>query len=311
MADVGNAGSGGRRASDRIDLAMGAKPVTTPIMTQRNFSMVDVFGDGLFAGNPLAVIAGAEDLDTAQMQRIANWTNLSETTFLLPPANPAADYRVRIFTVDRELPFAGHPTLGSCHAWLQHGGRPRDESLIVQECGAGLVTIRRDGERLAFAAPPLIRSGPLTEDEMAEVLSVLRIERLAVVDASWVSNGPGWVAVLLDSAEAVLTVEPVRTHPRVIDVGVVGPHADGDADYEIRGFFSAGPGMLVEDPVTGSLNASVAQWLYTSGRVEGSYVAAQGTKLGRRGRVHLSRDREGRVWVGGTSVSLFTGSAAF
>jgi len=280
-------------------------------MTQRTFSMVDVFGDGLFAGNPLAVIASGEDLDTAQMQRIANWTNLSETTFLLPPANPAADYRVRIFTVDRELPFAGHPTLGSCHAWLENGGRPRDESLIVQECGAGLVTIRRDGDRLAFAAPPLIRSGPLSDEEMAEVLGVLRIERAAVVDASWVSNGPGWVALLLESAEAVLAVEPVRTHPRLIDVGVVGPHSGGDADYEIRGFFSAGPGMLVEDPVTGSLNASVAQWLYASGRVEGSYVAAQGTKLGRRGRVHLSRDREGRVWVGGTSVSLFTGSAAF
>jgi PhzF family phenazine biosynthesis protein len=280
-------------------------------MTKRAFHMVDVFGDGAFSGNPLAVIADASDLETEQMQRIANWTNLSETTFLLPPANPAADYRVRIFTVDRELPFAGHPTLGSCHAWLEQGGKPRDADLIVQECGAGLVTIRRDGDRLAFAAPPLIRSGPLTDEEMGEVLGVLRIERNAVVDASWVSNGPGWVAVLLDSAEAVLAVEPVRTHPRVIDVGVVGPHSGGDADFEIRGFFSAGPGMLVEDPVTGSLNASVAQWLYSSGRVQGPYVAAQGTKLGRRGRVHLSRDRDGRVWVGGACLSLFMGSAHF
>jgi PhzF family phenazine biosynthesis protein len=280
-------------------------------MTKRAFHMVDVFGDGAFSGNPLAVIADASDLETEQMQRIANWTNLSETTFLLPPANPAADYRVRIFTVDRELPFAGHPTLGSCHAWLEQGGKPRDADLIVQECGAGLVTIRRDGDRLAFAAPPLIRSGPLTDEEMGEVLGVLRIERNAVVDASWVSNGPSWVAVLLDSAEAVLAVEPVRTHPRVIDVGVVGPHSGGDADFEIRGFFSAGPGMLVEDPVTGSLNASVAQWLYSSGRVQGPYVAAQGTKLGRRGRVHLSRDRDGRVWVGGACLSLFMGSAHF
>lgn len=280
-------------------------------MTQRSFTMVDVFGDGFFAGNPLAVIASAQDLDSAQMQRIANWTNLSETTFLLPPANPAADYRVRIFTVDRELPFAGHPTLGSCHAWLENGGKPRDESLVVQECGAGLVTIRRDGERLAFAAPPLIRSGPLSDEEMEEVLNVLRLSREAVVDASWVSNGPGWVAVLLDSADAVLAVEPARTHQRLIDVGVVGPHAEGDADYEIRGFFSAGAGTLVEDPVTGSLNASVAQWLYASGRVDGSYVAAQGTRLDRRGRVHLSRDREGRIWVAGTCRSLFSGAALF
>ena len=280
-------------------------------MIQRAFHMVDVFGDGPFAGNPLAVVAAAQDLDTEQMQRIANWTNLSETTFLLPPTDPAADYRVRIFTVDRELPFAGHPTLGSCHAWLEEGGTPKADGLVVQECGAGLVAIRRDGEGLAFAAPPTTRSGPPTEEELDEILAVLRLDRDAVVDASWVSNGPGWVAVLLDSADAVLAIDPVRTHPRVIDVGVVGPHSGGDADFEIRAFFSAGPGVLVEDPVTGSLNASVAQWLFASKRAERPYVAAQGTKLGRRGRVWLSRDGDGQVWVAGATRSLFSGYAHF
>ena len=280
-------------------------------MTQRAFYMVDVFGDGPFAGNPLAVVTAAQDLDTEQMQRIANWTNLSETTFLLPPTDPAADYRVRIFTVSRELPFAGHPTLGSCHAWLEAGGRPKNDGVVVQQCGAGLVPIRRDGDELAFAAPPLTRSGPPTEEEMDEILAVLRLDRDAVVDASWVSNGPGWVAVLLDSAEAVLAVDPVRTHSRLIDVGVVGPHSGGDVDFEIRAFFTAGSGMLVEDPVTGSLNASVAQWLFASKRAEGSYVAAQGTKLGRRGRVRLSQEGEGQVWVAGNTRSLFSGNALF
>jgi PhzF family phenazine biosynthesis protein len=281
-------------------------------MTQRPFSMVDVFADGLFAGNPLAVIAEAEDLDTAEMQRIAHWLNLSETTFLLPPTDPQADYRVRIFTVDRELPFAGHPTLGSCHAWLERGGTPQQAGMVVQECGVGLVKIRRDGDRLAFAAPPLTRSGPLSDDELAEVLEVLQLDRDAIVEAAWTSNGPGWVTVLLDSAEAVLAVEPRRSHPRVIDVGVVGPHRSGaEVDYEIRAFFSAGPGMLVEDPVTGSLNASIAQWLYATERVSGPYVAAQGTKLGRRGRVQLSRDADGQVWVAGSSRSLFSGAGLF
>jgi len=281
-------------------------------MVRNPFSIIDVFGDGAFAGNPLAVVAGADDLDTDTMQRIANWLNLSETTFLLPPTNPAADYRVRIFTVDRELPFAGHPTLGSCHAWLADGGQPKQQGVVVQECGAGLVTVRRGDGRLTFAAPPLIRSGPLSDAELAEVLSVLQIGPDSVVDASWASNGPGWIAVLLESAEAVLALEPLRTCPRVVDIGVVGPHAAGaDADFEIRGFFSAGTGALVEDPVTGSLNASVAQWLYASGRIDRPYVAAQGTKLGRRGRVYLERDAGGQVWVGGSTRSLFSGTGLF
>jgi len=281
-------------------------------MTARPFTMVDVFGDGAFAGNPLAVVAEAADLDTAEMQRIANWLNLSETTFLLPPTDPQADYRVRIFTIDRELPFAGHPTLGSCHAWLERGGRPKQDGTILQECGAGLVPIRRDGDRLAFAAPPLIRSGPLDEAELEEVLAVLRLDRSAILDAVWACNGPGWIAVLVDSAEAVLAVEPLRSHSGIIDIGVVGPHrSGGDADYEIRAFFSAGPGMIIEDPVTGSLNASIAQWLYASGRIDRPYVAAQGTKLGRRGRVYLDRDAQDQVWVGGAARSLFSGTGLF
>ena len=280
-------------------------------MTQRPFLMIDVFGDGLFAGNPLAVIADGTGLDTDEMQRIAHWTNLSETTFLLPPTAPEADYRVRIFTVDRELPFAGHPTLGSAHAWLEQGGRPKTEGVVVQECGAGLVSLRRDGDRLAFAAPPRTRSGPLSDAELDEVLGVLRIGRDQVVDAQWVSNGPGWVAVLMDSAEAVLAVQPVVAHDRIIDVGVVGPHASGDADFEIRGFFSVEGGRLVEDPVTGSLNASVAQWLFESGRAKGSYVAAQGTRLGRRGRVYLSEDESGQIWVAGASRTLMSGAGSF
>jgi len=280
-------------------------------MTHRNFRMVDVFGDGMFAGNPLAVIADATDLDTAEMQRIAHWLNLSETTFLLPPTEAGADYRVRIFTVDRELPFAGHPTLGSAHAWLEQGGTPKTKGVVVQECGAGLVTLRHDSHRLAFAAPPRTRSGPLTDDELDEVIGVLRIGRDQVIDAQWVSNGPGWVAVLMESAEAVLAVKPVAVHDRIIDIGVVGPHKGGDIDFEIRGLFSVAGGTLVEDPVTGSLNASVAQWLFESGRATGSYVAAQGTKLGRRGRVHLSQDADGQVWVAGTTSTLMSGTGLF
>jgi len=280
-------------------------------MVQRNFRMIDVFGDGLFAGNPLAVISDATDLDTAEMQRIAHWLNLSETTFLLPPTDPAADYRVRIFTVDRELPFAGHPTIGSAHAWLEQGGTARNEGVVVQQCGAGLVTVRREGERLAFAAPPRTRSGPLTDEELDEVIGVLRIGRDQVVDAQWVSNGPGWVAILMDSAEAVLAVEPVAAHDRIIDIGVVGPNRGGDVDFEIRGLFSVNSGTLVEDPVTGSLNASVAQWLFESGRANGQYVAAQGTKLGRRGRVYLSLDASGQVWVAGAARTLMSGATLF
>ena len=274
----------------------------------RPFQMVDVFGQGPFSGNPLAVVANADDLATETMQRIARWLNLSETAFLVRPTDARADYRVRIFTLDREMPFAGHPTLGSCHAWLTGGGRPRHNGQVVQECGVGLVVVRRSGGSLAFAAPPLIRSGSVEASKVLEIAEILRIERSQIVDAQWADNGPGWVAVLLDSAETVLALEPVRQHRQRVDIGVVGPHnPDLDVAFEIRAFFSDHHGDLVEDPVTGSLNASIAQWLFSTGRAHGSYVAAQGTRLGRSGRIQIEQDETGQVWVGGQTRTMFSG----
>lgn len=274
----------------------------------RPFKLVDVFGTDPFTGNPLAVIADAEGLTTEEMQRITRWLNLSETTFLLPPTQEEADYRVRIFTLAHELPFAGHPTLGTCHAWLEAGGRPKREGAIVQECGAGLIEIRRDRERLAFAAPPLIRDGAPDEAELARVAEVLRIDPGVIVDAQWVDNGPGWIAVLLPSAEAVLAVQPLRHYPERLDIGLVGAHAPGnEAAFELRAIFTGPDGSMIEDPVTGSLNASVGQWLFASGRAQRHYVAAQGTRLGRTGRVDVSQDADGQVWVSGRTLTLFSG----
>jgi PhzF family phenazine biosynthesis protein len=262
--------------------------------------MIDVFGSGPLSGNPLAVVMGADTLTTDEMQRLTRWFNLSETTFLLPPTHPQADYRVRIFSLDREMPFAGHPTLGSCHAWLSANGTPKNETGIVQECGAGLVTIRRAQERLSFAAPPLIRSGAPTPAELEEALQLLRIEAHDIVDAAWIDNGPGWLGIRLASAEKVLALDPVRSWPGRIDIGVVGPHAKGsEAAFEVRAFFSDHLGAIAEDPVTGSLNASLAQWLFATDVVAEDYVAAQGTRLGRQGRIYLTRDDAGQIWVGG------------
>lgn len=274
----------------------------------RPYQLVDVFGLAPFSGNPLAVIAQAEGLSTEEMQAIARWMNLSETAFLLAPTDSAADYRVRIFTLTRELPFAGHPTLGSCHVWLTGGGRPKSPGRIVQECGAGLVTVRQDETGLAFAAPPLIRSGPVDAADVAEAAALLRIEVADVVEARWIDNGPGWMGLMLASAEAVLAVEPTRHHPRQIDIGLVGPHpAGGETAFELRALFTDATGTLVEDPVTGSLNASVGQWLFDSGRASGRYVAAQGTRLGRTGRITVEQDEDGTVWVGGRTLTLFSG----
>jgi len=274
----------------------------------RPFKLVDVFGTDPFSGNPLAVISNGDDLSTEEMQRITRWLNLSETTFLLPPTHPEADYRVRIFTLSHELPFAGHPTLGTCHAWLEAGGKPKRKGSVIQECGAGLIELRAGADGLAFAAPPLVRSGPPTEAEIAEVATVLNIDRAAILEAEWVDNGPGWIAVLLASAEAVLAVEPLRHHQDRIDIGIVGPHAPGGAAaFEIRAIFSAPGGGLIEDPVTGSLNASVGQWLFASGRAKDRYVAAQGTRLGRTGRITVTQDAGGQVWVGGRTLTLFSG----
>jgi PhzF family phenazine biosynthesis protein len=277
----------------------------------RRFQQLDVFADTPFLGNPLAVVIDAEDMTTAQMQALARWTNLSETAFLLPPESPEADYRVRIFTLIGELPFAGHPTLGACQAWLNSGGAPRDPDLIVQECGAGLVPIRRTDDTLAFAAPPLLRSGEVDEAFVVELAAVLGIDRDAIVDTQWADNGPGWVAVLLETADAVLAVESDRSRysgDQQLDIGLVGPYPPGsECDVEVRALFSDGPSSMREDPVTGSLNASLAQWLLGSGRLTAPYVASQGTRLGRAGRPRIDQDASGTIWVGGRSFTCIDG----
>jgi len=279
---------------------------------KRQFQLVDVFSDRPFYGNPLAVVFDAGYLETEDMQRITRWLNLSETTFLLPPTTDEADYRVRIFTLERELPFAGHPTLGTCHAWLRAGRRSRDGTTVVQECGAGLLTIRRTDDMLAFAAPPLLRGGPVEDEKLAEIAAVLRIRREDIVDANWVDNGPGWIAVLLESAQAVLDIDPARSHENRIDVGVVGPHEPGEPSaFELRALFTDHEGAIREDPVTGSLNASVAQWLLDSGRAKAPWVATQGRRLDRAGRIEIDRDSDGTVWIGGKTCTLFEGSCAF
>ena len=272
---------------------------------QRPFAQVDVFTVTPYAGNPVAVVLDGTGLDSDQMQRFARWTNLSETTFVLPPSAPVADYRVRIFTPVLELPFAGHPTLGTCHAWLTLGaGEPKQRDVIVQECAAGLVHVRRTEDGLAFAAPPLLRSGPVDEELVARIASILGIGRAEIVDAQWADNGPGWVAVMLASAEAVLAVEPSFSE---LDLGIVGPHPAGSLEaYEVRAFFPK-DGVAVEDPVTGSLNAGIGQWLAGT-RLPASYVASQGTVLGRRGRVHVSREGDA-VWVGGDTRTALVGEA--
>jgi PhzF family phenazine biosynthesis protein len=270
----------------------------------RQFRQVDVFTDTPYFGNPLAVVLGAEGLTDEQMRQVANWANLSETTFVLPPQASGADYLVRIFTPTSELPFAGHPTLGTCHAWLEAGGRPAQAGLVVQECGAGLVALEQTDTGLAFAAPPLLRSGPV-EDEVADrVAAELNIGRDEMVDIQWADNGPGWVAVLLDSAEAALAIRPGAVS---MDIGVAGLHPPGSAvALEVRAF--SGQVSTVEDPVTGSLNASLAQWLLATGRLQAPYLAAQGTALGRRGRIQISQDETGQVWVGGSTVTCISGT---
>jgi PhzF family phenazine biosynthesis protein len=271
---------------------------------QRRFAQVDVFTDVPYTGNPVAVVLDGDGIGGGDMQRVARWTNLSETTFVLPPTTSDADYRVRIFTTAIELPFAGHPTLGTCHAWLAAGGTPRSSAEIVQECAAGLIRIRRDGERLAFAAPPLRRSGPADSETVERLAAAFGLDHSAIEAAEWVDNGPGFIALLLAGADAVLAAEPT-----FIDapVGLVGFHPPGSATaIEVRGFFPD-RGTLVEDPVTGSLNAGIAQWLTSSGRIEAPYVASQGTALGRAGRVHVSAD-DGDLWVGGGTVTCIDGT---
>ncbi|WP_041652399.1 PhzF family phenazine biosynthesis protein [Pseudarthrobacter phenanthrenivorans] len=279
--------------------------MTSPLRN-RPFHQVDVFSSEPYRGNPLAVVLDAADLSAEEMQGFANWTNLSETTFLLPPTDSRADYRVRIFTGNEEFPFAGHPTLGSAHTWLEAGGVPQSERFVVQECGAGLVRVRRDDGRLAFAAPALTRFEPVEDDVRNRLAAGLRLPVSAFLDASWLVNGPEWVGVLLESAADVLAVQPDYAAMGNLKVGVVGPHPAGaGADFEIRTFI---PGdAMLEDPVTGSFNAGVAQWLIGSNRAPNEYVAAQGTVLGRAGRIHVQAD-DGEIWVGGASATCIRGS---
>jgi PhzF family phenazine biosynthesis protein len=274
----------------------------------RPFRQVDVFTDVPFLGNPVAVVLDAAGIDDATMRRIARWTNLSETTFVLPPTEPAADYRVRIFTPVDELPFAGHPTLGTCHAWLEAGGVPQAPDVVVQECAAGLVRVRRSPGGLAFAAPPLVRSGPIAGDLVVALAAAVGLEPGAVVDAAWVDNGPGWVALLLDSVETVERARPgpLAGLPAALKIGLAAQHEPGgEHAVEVRAFFPK-DAMLVEDPVTGSLNASLAQWLLGTGRLSAPYVASQGRALGRAGKVRVSED-DGTIWIGGGTVTCVEG----
>ncbi len=273
---------------------------------QRPFREVDVFTETPLGGNPVAVVLDSGGLSTSEMQRFANWTNLSETTFVLPPSSEQADYQVRIFTPSRELPFAGHPTLGTCHAWLEAGGKPALPEVFVQECGAGLVEIRRVPAGLAFAAPPLVRSGRVEEPVAQHIAELLGTSRAGLTDLAWADNGPGWVAVLLPTPEDVLALRP-----GVVDmnIGVAACYPAGSPDaIEVRAFFRSGD-ATIEDPVTGSLNASLAQWLLDTGRVSAPYVARQGTALGRSGRVHIFREADGQIWVGGGTVTCVSGNA--
>ncbi|WP_027996792.1 PhzF family phenazine biosynthesis protein [Simplicispira psychrophila] len=296
-------------------------------MRLRPFQQVDVFTATPYRGNPLAVVLDGTDMSTEAMQRFTDWTHLSEATFVLPPTPPArlagADYRVRIFCPGRELPFAGHPTLGSCHAWLQAGGQPQQSDRVVQECAAGLITLRRHGTRLAFAAPPLVTSGPLDEPEVALIARGLGVARSDIVAHAWCDNGPRWRGVLLHSAAQVLALQPDATVLAGLDVGVIGPRgkvgvagptaAANDAAndpeniaFEVRAFLPGHSGLM-EDPVTGSLNAALAQWLIGAGLAPPRYIASQGTALGSAGRVHVAQEGSD-IWIGGDTVTCVQGT---
>ncbi|HSM44304.1 MAG TPA: PhzF family phenazine biosynthesis protein [Acidimicrobiia bacterium] len=275
----------------------------------RRFRLVDVFGERPLTGNPLAVVIDSEALTTEEMLEITRWLDFSETTFLGPATDPGADYAVRIFTLAGELPFAGHPTLGSCHVWQSLADESRDE--IIQECGVGLVRLQRTGQRIAFEAPELVRSGAVDPGELEELADVLGIDVAEIRAARWVDNGPGWVGLLLEDADAVLALEPDFSRGMKggkYDIGVVGMYREGwEHLYEVRAFFSGSRGEMLEDPVTGSLNASIAQWLIGQGLAKTPYVASQGRALGRSGRVHISGDADS-VWVGGRVFDVVEGT---
>ncbi|OZD49020.1 phenazine biosynthesis protein PhzF [Rhodococcus sp. 06-1477-1A] len=277
-------------------------------MGTRRFAQVDVFTSEPYRGNPVAVVLDGDGVDDDTMARFAKWTNLSETTFVQTATTRDADYKLRIFTPGGEIPFAGHPTLGSAHAWLASADDSSNRSQIVQECGVGLVTVKRDGSALSFRAPNPVKSGPLDEEYLEHICAALRIHRDSILDHQWVDNGPGWAAVRLSSASEVLELEPDETLMKDLILGVVGPHPDGFAQqFEVRSF-----ALLLgipEDPVTGSLNAGIGQWLIRSGVAPSSYRARQGTVLGRHGIISVADSSDG-LWVGGESVTCIDGNVS-
>lgn len=275
---------------------------------QRDFAQVDVFSPQPYLGNPVAVVLDGDGLSDEQMQQVARWTNLSETTFLLPPTQPGADYRVRIFCPGGELPFAGHPTLGSANAWLEAGGRPADGGAVIQQCAAGLVTVRRSPDGLAFAAPPLLRTGDLDAEYLGRIVAAFGIDEARVLGHQWVDNGPGWAVIRLAGAAEVIALEPDLAAIPDAMVGVIGAYPAGHpADFEMR-TFAPGAGVA-EDPVCGSMNASVGQWLSRTGVVSGRYRVSQGSRLGRAGQITVTPDADGTVWVGGATTTLLRGTA--
>ncbi len=297
----------------------------------RPYKQVDVFTATPYLGNPLAVVLDSEGLSDAEMAAFARWTNLSETIFLLTPTQPSADYRVRIFTPTAELAFAGHPTLGSCHAWLEAGGKPK-ASEIIQECKVGLVRVKQNTRGLAFAAPPLKRSTP-SESQLTRITAALGIQSSQITASQLLDNGSNWCGLLLDSVDTVLEINAnyIEIQNIGIKIGVAAMYVNSTAtqliakssrearafspttkstsneeeqpDIEVRAFTLKG-----EDPVTGGLNASLAQWLIADGFLPKKYLASQGICLERAGRVRVERDLSGQVWVGGEAVTCIEGS---
>ncbi len=272
------------------------------------YKTVDVFTQKAFSGNPLAVIFGADGLSTKEMQHITRWMNLSESVFLQKPEHPDADYKVRIFTLTGELPFAGHPTIGSCFAWLENGGKAKDKNFIIQECAAGLIKLKLDGEKISFIAPPLIRSGTVSDTDLKMACRILGITSQDIKASHWIDNGPGWMGILLESADKVLQLKPKSNPDDHFDIGVIGAYPqNSESQFELRALFNNQNGSLVEDPVTGSLNASAAQWLIKKGLAPSTYIASQGTCMQRQGRVHIHQDEAGNTWVGGHCTTRVNG----
>lgn len=305
MAGPANApGSSGDRPLSRG--AWRANPVRVAAMKMRRYTEVDVFAHEAYRGNALAVVHDADGLSAEDMQRFANWTNLSETTFLLAPSDPQADYRVRIFSAREELPFAGHPTLGSAKAWVNAGGSTRPGGMVVQECAAGLIPIRVMENQIAFEAPRLTRYGPVEESLVRRIAMILGVSRAQIIDVSWLVNGPKWIGVRFASAGEVLAMRPDPEKLGDLEIGVVGPYeSTNETQFEVRAFIGGDP--VWEDPVTGSLNAGLARWIIDTGIATQQYVASQGTVLGRQGRVHVNL-RDGAIWIGGHVTSCVEGN---